>query len=229
MLFLFLSIAALFAGVAIVPFTRRWPAIMAGIDGFAIVGVGGILVLHLMPYSFERAGWWAIVACAVGLVIPYFFERGHSADTPSKDNRMLLLAAVGLSVHAFLDGSALSTHGLEAKTTANALIAGVLIHRLPMGLVLGMIATEDKPNQPWLAASLVSVGTIGGYAVGVDALPNLSAVSMALFQALIAGSLAHVVYAHTPGGMGTNPGTRRPMLIGMALGGLLLVALWGGI
>jgi hypothetical protein len=228
MISVLLAIAALFAGVAIVPAARRRPALMSGIDGFAIVTVGGILLLDLMPYSFARAGWWAIVAAAVGMAIPYLFERGHTTEQLQADNRMLGLAAAGLAVHAFLDGSALAAHGVRGGAEVDALAAGVLIHRLPMGLILGMLGTPGQSKLPWLAAALVAVGTVAGYLVGIDTLPHFGDVTMALFQALVAGSLAHVVYAHAPGGLtGDGPGGRRSLVIGMAIGAVTLLGIWG--
>jgi zinc transporter ZupT len=195
---------------------------MAALDGFMLVGVGGVLVMGLLPYSFETAGWWAIVAAAIGAGLPALLERGHHHDEHTHDSiAFLSIAALGLAVHAFLDGGALAARQIDDAKHTRALELGVLLHRLPMGIMLGMLGGTNRMRQAWIAAGVVAIGTIGGFLMGVSTLPLLGLKGLALFQALVAGTLVHVIYTHSP--IRSPSGHRRANTIGM-LGGLLFLA-----
>jgi hypothetical protein len=86
MLSVLAAIIALVLGVAIVPVTRTRPSWMAALDGFMLVGVGGVLVMGLLPYSIEMAGGWAIAAAGVGVSLPVLLERGHNHDAHAHDS-----------------------------------------------------------------------------------------------------------------------------------------------
>jgi hypothetical protein len=74
----------------------------------------------------------------------------------------------------------------------------------------------------WPAASIVALGTIGGFALGIEALPMLGLKGLALFQALVAGTLLHVIYTHSP--IRSPSGHKRASSIGMFIGLVFLAA-----
>ena len=216
------AIVALAAGVALVPIARAKPARLAVLDGFMLVGVGGVLIMGLIPHSWETAGWWSLLALAAGAGLPALLERGHHHDDDAHSSfQFLLLAATGLAVHAFLDGGALATRQLDDGKHTRALELGVLLHRLPMGVMLGMLSGQQM-TRAWVAAGIVGLGTIGGFVVGIEALPLLGQKGLALFQALVAGTLVHVIYTHSP--IRSPSGHKRANSIGMFIGLLFLAA-----
>ena len=215
------AIFALIAGVALVPIAQKRPSWMAGLDGFMLVSVGGVLAMGLLPHSFQTAGWTAGLAVAVGAGLPMLLERGHHHDDHTHDSvAFLLITAFGLAVHAFLDGGALATRHVADSMHSRALEVGVLLHRLPMGVMLGMLGGKQKRTQVWLATAIIALGTIGGYWFGVETLPSISIQAMALFQALVAGTLFHVLYLHNP--IRIPGGQRRANSIGLLVGILCL-------
>jgi len=216
------AIVALAAGVALVPIARAKPTRLAILDGFMLVGVGGVLVMGLLPHSWETAGWWSILALAVGAGLPALLERGHHHDDNAHNSLgFLLLAATGLAVHAFLDGGALAARQLDDGEHTRALELGVLLHRLPMGVMLGMLSGQQMKHA-WAAASIVALGTIGGFVIGIDTLPMLGLSGLAMFQALVAGTLVHVIYTHSP--IHSPSGHKRANSIGMFIGLVFLAA-----
>jgi zinc transporter ZupT len=220
------AIIALAAGVALVPITRRRPSWMSALDGFMLVGVGGVLIMGLLPYSFQTAGWWAILFAGVGAGLPALLERGHHHDDHSHDGiTFLLLAALGLAVHAFLDGGALAARQVDDGEHTRSLELGVLLHRLPMGVMLGMLGGAKRQKLAWVAASIVAAGTIAGFFIGIHTLPMLGLQGLSLFQALVAGTLLHVIYTHSP--IRSPSGHRRANTIGMLAGLLFLAAIEG--
>ena len=80
------AILALIIGVMLVPVARKRPSYMAGLDGFMLVAVGGVLAMGLLPYSFETAGWPAAGALLLGMALPMLLERGHHHNERTHDS-----------------------------------------------------------------------------------------------------------------------------------------------
>jgi hypothetical protein len=59
--------------------------------------------------------------------------------------------------------------------------------------------------------------------VGLEALPAIGLQGLALFQALVAGTLVHVLYTHNP--IRIPSGQRRSNTIGMLVGIICLAAM----
>jgi zinc transporter ZupT len=218
------AIIALGLGVALVPVAQKRPAWMAMLDGFMLVAIGGVLAMDLLPYSFQTAGWWAALALVIGAGLPALLERGHHHDDHAHDSAgFLIVAAIGLAVHAFLDGGALATRQVSDGDHSRALELSVLLHRLPMGVMLGMLAGANKQRLAWIAAGIIALGTVGGFFMGLETLPSIGLKGLALFQALVAGTLVHVLYTHSP--IRIPSGQRRSNTIGMLVGILCLAAM----
>lgn len=218
------AIIALAIGVALVPVAQRRPAWLAGLDGFMLVAIGGVLAMDLLPYSFQAAGGWALVALALGAGLPVLLERGHHHDEHNHDSTgFLIVAAVGLAIHAFLDGGALASRQISDGDHSRALELGVLAHRLPMGVMIGMLAGTNRQRLAWSAAGIVAIGTIGGFWVGVETLPVVGIRGLSIFQALVAGTLVHVLYTHNP--IRIPSGHRRANNLGLLAGILCLAAM----
>ena len=179
--------------------------------------------MGLLPHSWETAGWGTLIALAVGAGLPVLLERGHHHDDDTHTSlSFLMLAAAGLAVHAFMDGGALAARTIDDGAHSRALELGVLLHRLPMGIMLGMLSVA-RPLHAWFAAGIVAAGTVCGYFIGIEALPVLGLQGLALFQAMVAGTLMHVIYTHSP--IRSPTGHRRATTIGMLLGLLFLAAI----
>ncbi|MCA9571004.1 MAG: hypothetical protein KC656_24355, partial [Myxococcales bacterium] len=98
-LLLLLAILGLLVGptLYLVPHWRTWDRLL---DGFALAAVGGLGMLHLLPEAVETGGLLALVAAAVGLVLPGLLH-GLLGFGP-----WVLLA--GLVLHAGVESSALT-------------------------------------------------------------------------------------------------------------------------
>lgn len=61
MVLLILSVLALFGGLLLMPLLRQHMRWVAALDGFVVVAVGGLVLIHLIPHSVELGGrgrWW---------------------------------------------------------------------------------------------------------------------------------------------------------------------------
>lgn len=153
------------------------------------------------------------------------------------------LALVGVGIHSFLDGAALAApeaaHAAEEALHAaegvepdgeghveDLLALGVLLHRLPVGFLMGL---QLLPLLGWArtlgVAALMTVGTVFGFWMGLGSLDGLPMRELGIFQGLIAGMLLHIIFQHAPPGMESAGKVR----IG-ALGGLVgvVLLLWVG-
>ncbi len=194
MIALWLSIAVPILGVAAVPFARRRPGLLAGIDGFVMVAIGGVVLLHLLPFAIRHIGWLAFVLLVIGAMVPSLLERRtHSRGA---DRAFALMAVVGVAIHTFFDGAALVAASLSPDQAPLGL--AVILHRLPVGLMIGLLLGGPRSWRAWLGVALVVGGTFAGYWTGEASLPLMGLNAIAAYQAFIGGMLAHVIYVHAP-------------------------------
>jgi hypothetical protein len=195
--FLLLSIAALFAGPALVALFGRAKTIIDALDGFVLITIGGIVLIDLLPHAIHEAGWWAVGVAVLGLLAPMVSER----RMVRADGALLWIALAGLVVHALTDGAALVDHGHAHGTDQHAshlsLALGVVLHRLPLGLFLWFAVRPAAGAKGALGiVTLVAAATAGGFFGGEAAFTGAPHYALALFQAFVSGSLLHVVLHH---------------------------------
>ncbi len=191
MTLLTLSILALLVGPVIYSSVRRRDTMFSLLDGLIFVSVTGLVLLFILPESFEAGGWATLAFAAVGVFGPTFLE-GLSRRLARKTHVVaLVLGLTGLALHATIDGTALS-HG------HSVLPAAVVLHRLPVGLAIWWLLrpTFGIRAAAWVLG-LIAGATLLGFAAGPHLVAGLSGQGVAWFQALVAGTLLHVVF-HQP-------------------------------
>ena len=67
---LLLSLLTLAMGPLLHQLVHRLKTMLAVLDGFVFATISGLVVLHLIPDSIERAGWWALAWALIGLMGP---------------------------------------------------------------------------------------------------------------------------------------------------------------
>ena len=222
------SIVALFVGPLLYSVLRTRTA-AAALDAFALIAVVGLVLVHILPQSFGLAGWWIVPAAVVGLFGPSLLCGSRLLSGRSSGRVTMPLALFGLALHAMLDGGALAG---GASEDGELLSVAVVLHRLPDGLAIWWLA---RPLYGLRASALllatIAVFTVVGYALGPAVLASVPQTAVALVQALVAGSLLHVVLKHPPHIPAGEHGERPPRFqrLSSGLGGLagllLLLAL----
>lgn len=232
-----ISILALFSGPLLVPLALRIRWAAGAIDSFVLVAIGGFVFLHLLPQSLAAGGAPAWAAAIAGVFAPLLAERGLLAGNRNTHRAILLLAGLGLLVHAFLDGMGLAnphlhTHGgvpCTAHDHSNPLLAwAIIIHQVPVSISIWWILPRTFGRSAALGVLAGHATFTGlGFALGDAALAGASTAGMAVFQALLCGSLLHVVlHSDIPAPSGEQP--RRwqiPSLVGTAFAILTLMAI----
>jgi hypothetical protein len=209
------SVVALFVGPALLWLFGRGTLALAFVDGLVMTALGGLIALHLLPESIEAAGAVALVAATCGLAAPPLIERWWS-NRPVHD--ALLLGAIGgLAIHAALDGAAFA-----AASSTSLLPVAVVLHRIPEGLAAWwLLGVKSSPRRALVVLAVIATSTVVGfYGAGALVAKTPPAV-VAAFQALVAGLLFHVVFAHAP----RFEGEREPRSRKVAAGGALVAVL----
>ena len=185
-----LGLLVLAAGPLLYGAARASGRLTAALDGFLFVGVGGFVLLRLVPAGAALAGWApAAAAVAAGLWLPALIGRClPPLERPVRVVALLLgLAAVGLQ--SCIDGLALS-----GRTGGGDSHLAIVLYRLPVGLALWFLLRPLYGLAPALAAlGAMAAATTGAF---LGFLPGAAAPGgpgWGLFQGLTAGALLHVV------------------------------------
>jgi len=192
---LLISLLALAAGPVLFRIAGKAQGSMAGLDGFIFVAIVGLITIHIIPHAIAAAGLGAIGFAVVGLLGPGLVERLLHKAARQAHTITVVLAIVGLTVHAFFDGAALAEPSVESG--GQMLAVAVLLHRLPVAVTLWGVL---RPGSLLIAAgALIALGvaTVLGYGAGHEFAHMLDEQWLGFFQSLVAGSVLHVVL-HRP-------------------------------
>jgi len=190
-----MSVAVLALGPGVLWVARRWPALLRGLDGFVLASVGGIVMADVVPEALERGGVPALLLVAAGLMGPGWLEARLQRSANAVHTLALAMGVLGLGLHAALDGAALAG---ASDTQAQGLAVAVLLHRLPEGLTLWwLLAPTQGPRVAAAVLLGVAAATATGFGLAASASDIVQAGPLAWIQALVAGSLLHVVFHRT--------------------------------
>lgn len=157
------------------------------VDRVMYVTVPALVLWQVVPHAWASYGVLAIGVFVLGIVAPALIERVFHRLAPHADNLALLAGLSGLSLHAFLEGAALVSKGLQIGPA-------VILHRIPVGLTVWWLL---RPRHGFGGASLgiaaILAATIAGFAVGARFLGDGQG-GAGLYQAFVGGSLMHVVF-----------------------------------
>lgn len=203
----FLSVIALLAGPLIYAWGRRQPAAKQILDGLVLAAVAGIVCVHIVPEAFQVGGGLAALFLAIGLVFPVLLEKTFRGSLSTAHVFIVVLAAIGLLLHAIIDGIALLPDvavrlGEDARTLPaeslsifdNQLALGVILHRLPVGMAIWW-TVRPSFGVAAAATTFVLLITATGFAwfFGAPIVELAKTDVLGWFQAFVAGSLVHVV------------------------------------
>ncbi|MCU0658802.1 MAG: permease [Polyangiaceae bacterium] len=205
MVWVLCSLLALGVGPALIALARRQRWVLGVVDGFVVVTIGGIVLLHILPHAYLVGGWALLGVAALGLLGPAVLERVVGPRLPVATRWMLPLALLGLSLHAFIDGAVLveaaeghshghgHDHGPQEHGAGGWVAIGVILHRIPEGIASWWVFRQ-RHGVRGAALALLGIGgaTALGFALGERLEGHLTVLHG--LQALVAGSLLHVIF-----------------------------------
>src|SRR5690606_4903767 len=123
---LLMSLAALGLGPLLYRWLQAHRGALRALDGIVTVGVGGLILLHVLPPAVQVGGMLALVFVMAGMILPTAIERFQHGRFEGAHRAATVLAAVALVVHAMTDGFALSQGDSSAMLP---MALAVVLHR----------------------------------------------------------------------------------------------------
>lgn len=200
MTLLLLSLAVLWTAPWIYHVVRRYARLHKWFDGVLLAGTAGIVLLDILPDSYIAVGWTSLLVAALGLALPSLVERAWHRLAHQVHWFPFVLGTIGLAAHAAIDGAAFVEpedlgHGMTAHQHFHALPLAVLVHRFFEGLFLWWFLRPRIGLKGAAAVLAFSAScSVVGYWLGDRFFHALEgAAAFAYFQALVGGSLLHLV------------------------------------
>ena len=194
---LLLSILALATGPFVYELGRRRPNVRQFLDGTIFITIAGIVCVHTIPDAIAIGGNVAFVFLLLGLAFPVVLEKSFHDAVPQAHGFILVLAALGMTVHAAIDGVALSPSTKIDPSVlfgTDPLALSVVLHRLPVGMAIWWSLRPAFGRAVALAAFALMIAATGAaYFLAAPFIEYADNASVAWFQAFVSGSLVHVV------------------------------------
>ena len=158
------------------------------LQGFVKSFVSLVVFLDIMPHCFHEIGWygWVIFSIGLGSMLAFDTQSTHTQQRIGKNIAIIL----GFAIHSMVDGVALGSYQLANTMEAWLLVGAVLLHRFPIGMVLGSI---PKKHESLTIVGVICMATILGFFMTVEMVEQ---VWVSWIQALSAGALLHLVFEH---------------------------------
>jgi ZIP family zinc transporter/zinc and cadmium transporter len=234
----FASIAAVanMVGGALILVRHRWSegalkASLAFGGGFML----GAAILGMVRHSVKEVPLGPELILG-GYLALHFLEHVvgghyHMADAPRAPHHLVSGTVSGATVfamfvHTFFDGVAIASALAVGKTVGLAVLAAVILHKVPAGLAVSAVALASGASRglAFGAAALLGLGTIVG-SIALSALGPLAEYAVPVS----AGTLIHVAASDLIPEV--NEGERWPITLAVVLGGISFwsfAALMGG-
>ena len=185
---LILSIVSLLLGPLIYAAGRKNKIAHRLLDGLIILSIAVIIFVQIIPEALTQGGATAILIIVLGLAFPMLLERLFRKATDTAHLMVVAIAAIGLFVHAAVDGLALLTG------SGVGLAYAIVLHDDPVGMAIWWVVRPGLGTPIAVGVfALVILATTAGYFMGESIVQLAEARTLALFQAFVSGSLIHVV------------------------------------
>jgi hypothetical protein len=186
---LLLSIISLFIGPILYQWLRQGGFVAKAFDSLIIAALIVLMAFLLIPESWEALGYWSVALILAGYLLPGFLEHLIKKAAHTFHLVSLVLALVGLALHAMLDGAALTVgHGV---VTSNLSVA-IVLHRFGVGMMLWMMVQPVFGKRvAYAVLGFVSLATLFGYLLSEVVLGMEQDYILSVIQALIIGMIVH--------------------------------------
>ena len=186
---LLLSIISLFIGPILYQWLRQGGFVAKAFDSLIIAVLIVLMAFLLIPESWGALGYWSVALILAGYLLPGFLE--HLIKTAAHTFHLvsLVLALLGLALHAMLDGAVLT---LGYGGVASNLSVAIVLHRFGVGMMLWMMVQPVFGKRVAFAVlGFVSLATLLGYLLSELVLGVEEDYILSVIQALIIGMIVH--------------------------------------
>ena len=150
----------------------------------------GVSVIELIPESIAEIGDDAPIVILAGYLLIHFFEHVfaphlHFGEETHGgtiiDTHVSSTAILGLALHAFMDGVAISSAFLASPALGVIVFAAIMLHKLPEGFTVASVMKASGAGRRGTmgAAAILSVATFTGV-LATGAVGGFAGYSLAL-------------------------------------------------
>lgn len=158
------------------------------LDTTVIVALPLLVAVQVLPHAWGERGLVPVVMVAFGAGLVALVERLSHTLARYTDDVTILFAVLGISVHALLEGSALTAGA------SPAFVLAVVVHRVAIGLLIWwLVVPRHGVRAAGAGVGAIIAATLAGYVVGTGVMADLAFVDSHLLEAFVAGTLLHVV------------------------------------
>lgn len=158
------------------------------LDAAVIVALPLLVAIQVLPHAWADRSLVPVVVVALGAGLVAVVERLSHTLARHTDDVTILFAVLGLSVHALVEGSALTAGA------SPAFVMAVVVHRVALGLLIWwLVAPRHGAAMAFAGIAAIICATLAGYLVGAGLMTELAVVDGRLLEAFVAGTLLHVV------------------------------------
>ncbi|MYH50126.1 MAG: hypothetical protein F4151_11515 [Gammaproteobacteria bacterium] len=158
------------------------------LDTAVIVALPLLVAVQVLPHAWGERSLVPVVMVALGAGLVALVERLSHTLARYTDDATILFAVLGISVHALLEGSALTAGA------SPAFVLAVVAHRVTLGLLIWWLVVPRHGTRAAAAGvAAILAATVAGYVVGTGVMADLAFVDSHLLEAFVAGTLLHVV------------------------------------
>jgi len=186
---LLLSLITLFSGPLLYQWMQANRSMAKSFDRVLVGLLLLIIALLLIPEMFTVLSWVAPGLILAGYLLPGLLEKLVRRAAEKLHLASLIAAAVGLLLHAMLDGAGLAGSKIQGSL---GLALVIILHRFGVGMILWMVMRPAFGRKgAWLTLGAVAAATIVGFEFSQAILPLAGDRSIAGIQAVIVGTIMH--------------------------------------
>lgn len=158
------------------------------LDGLVFLAIAWIIGVHIIPESLSKGGWLALGFLLLGIAFPLMLRPVFHVASRTAHVAVMFVAALGLCMHALIDGVAL------LPASGSGLATAVIVHRIPVGMAIwGTFRPTLGTRGSAIALLLIITATGIAYYLGAPVVAMAENRTLAMFQAFVSGTLIDLV------------------------------------
>jgi len=133
----------------------------------------GVALIELIPETLEHTGSNGALIILAGYLFIHFFEHvfaphlhfgEETHGTTIVDPHVTSTALIGLVLHAFMDGVAISSAFVTSPGLGVLVFLAIMLHKLPEGFTIASVMRVAGTTRRWAmtAAGLLAIATFAG-------------------------------------------------------------------
>jgi zinc and cadmium transporter len=162
-----------------------------------------ISVLHLIPNIYSSGdssvGIYILAGFFFQIFLEFFsegIEHGHIHVHAHHDKAFPLTIMLSLSIHSFLEGMPLSQNLAQISESNKQLLAGILLHNIPIAIALMTMLLESKVGKSMALFSLIAFAAMAPMGALASRLIGTSVINIADYfnniMAVVIGIFLHI-------------------------------------